>query len=249
MAWWFAVVESRHDLQNPTSRDKIRLLGELLGLGPTSEVLDLASGRGGPALVLAETYGCRITCVERADEFVAAASERARAAGLDSRIDVVQADAAAFPLEPSRYDAVLCLGASFVWGGLEPTVAALSPAARPGGSIVVGEPYWRTWPLPGSFAPEPGEEFVTLAETANRFQAGGLRLTGLIDSSRADWDQYESLHWLALGEWLEAHPDDPDAGPFRELGDRYRERYIEWTRELLGWAIFVGRRHADSASA
>ena len=53
MTWWHAVVESEHEIQNPTSADKIRLLGRRLGLGPDSHVLDLASGRGGPALVLA----------------------------------------------------------------------------------------------------------------------------------------------------------------------------------------------------
>ena len=30
MPWWFAVIESRHELQNPTSPEKIRLMGELL---------------------------------------------------------------------------------------------------------------------------------------------------------------------------------------------------------------------------
>jgi hypothetical protein len=53
MAWWFGVIEARHELQNPTSPDKILLLGERLGLGPDSHVLDLAAGRGGPALLLA----------------------------------------------------------------------------------------------------------------------------------------------------------------------------------------------------
>jgi hypothetical protein len=32
--WWFAVVEARHQLQNPTSPEKILLLGDRLGLGP-----------------------------------------------------------------------------------------------------------------------------------------------------------------------------------------------------------------------
>jgi hypothetical protein len=65
--WYFAVIEAEHELQNPTSPEKNRLLGTRLGLGPGSHVLDIGSGRGGPALVLAETFGCRTTCVEQAD--------------------------------------------------------------------------------------------------------------------------------------------------------------------------------------
>jgi SAM-dependent methyltransferase len=240
--WWFAVVEARHELQNPTSPEKLVLLCARLGLGPDSTVLDVAAGRGGPALVLARRFGCRITCVERADEFVAAARERVVAAGLERRIEVVHADAREFPLGSEHYDAVLCLGASFVWDGLGGTLDALAPAVRPGGFLAVGEPYWRAWPLPSEFQPDEGEKFVTLSETVARFEAAGPRLVTLIASSQDDWDAYESLHWLALDEWLREHADDPDAARFRRLGDEYRDRYLRWTRDLLGWAIFVGRR-------
>jgi SAM-dependent methyltransferase len=203
MAWWFAVVEAQHDIQNPTSAEKIRLLGERMHLGPGSHVLDVASGRGGPALVLAEAFGCRITCVEKADEFVDAARERVQTAGLQDLIEVIHADASDLPLDARRYDAALCLGATFVWGGLEPTVA--------------------------------------------RLESAGADLITLIDSSTDDWDRYETLHWLALDDWLREHPDHPDARSFEEMGRRLRSRYVTWHRDLLGWAILVGRAGATGA--
>jgi hypothetical protein len=66
--------------------------------------------------------------------------------------------------------------------------------------------------------------------------------SGLIDSSLDDWDRYETLHWLAAEEWLNEHPDDPDAEEIRTRTERDRERYLRWQRDLLGWAIIVGRR-------
>src|SRR5262249_35741028 len=122
MPWYHAVVESGHDLQNPTSREKILELGDRLGLGPASEVLDLGSGRAGPALVLAGAFGCRITCVERAEEFDDAARRRVRDAGLDTLIECVRADASAYPLETGSFDVVMCLGASFIWNGMARTL-------------------------------------------------------------------------------------------------------------------------------
>lgn len=241
MAWWWGVAEGKHELQNPTSAEKIRLLGQRLDLGPESHVLDVASGRGGPALLLAGEFGCRLTCVENSEEFLAAAERRSADAGLESLIELVRADALEFPLEPERYDAVLCLGASFIWGGLAATLAALSPTARRGGFVVSGEPYWRTWPLPEGFEPGDGEEFAPLRETVVRFRDAGLSLVTLIDSSLDDWDRYESLHWLAVEEWVHDHPEDPDAQHFAELSERFRERYLRWERDLLGWAIFVCR--------
>ena len=244
MAWWYAVVEARHDIQNPTSPEKIRLLGERLGLGAGAHILDVASGRGGPALLLAQMSGCRLTCIEKAEEFVEVAQQRVDAAGLQDRIELIHADANDVALEAGRYDAALCLGASFVWGGLEPTLAHLLPAVRPGGFVAVGEPYWRTWPLPDGFEPHSDETFTTLPETLARFESCGLNAVTMIASSGDDWDRYETLHWLALDDWLRAHPDDPDAASFEEMGRRRKSRYIEWERALLGWAIFVGRSPA-----
>jgi SAM-dependent methyltransferase len=242
MTWWFAVVEAKHELQNPTSAEKIRLLGQRLGLEPGSHVLDVAAGKGGPAVLLAREFGCRITCVERAPEFTAVARERIAAMGLAHLVEVVEGDARAFPLEPGHYDAALCLGASFVWGGLEGTLEALAPAVKPRGFVAVGEPYWRASPLPSGFDPDESEaSYATLAETIGRMESAGVSVVGTIAASEDDWDAYESLHWQALDEWLEANPDSLRAGEFRALGRSSRERYITWTRSLLGWAILIGR--------
>lgn len=239
--WWHAVVESEHELQNPTSADKIRLLGRRLGLGPESHVLDIASGRSGPALVLAQEYGCRVTCVERAPEFLASARERIREAELEDRIELVEADAATFEL--GSYDAALCLGATFVYGGLVPTLERLRAAAP---LLGVGEPYWRSWPLP----PEPEldsdertdeEDWLPLPETIERAESTGLRVVSFIASSADDWDRYESLHWQTLDRWLAANPGHPQAEEFRARGAAARERYLRWERAVMGWAIFVCR--------
>jgi SAM-dependent methyltransferase len=234
MVWFHAIAERDHEIQNPTSAEKLRLLGERLRLGPESDVLDIASGRGGPALILAETFGCRITCVERAPEFVKVARARIRASGLDDCIEVVEADAASVHLDPERYDAALCLGASFVWDGLAGTLAALSRAVHPDGYVAVGEPYWRSAP-----AGDDGG-YTTLAGTVERLEAGGLRFVSLIAASEDDWDRYESLHWQALEEWLAENPVHPDAERLRTEHLAHRTRYLHGNRSALGWAVFVG---------
>lgn len=241
MTWWYAVVEARHELQNPTSREKIRELGNRLDLASDSHVLDIASGKGGPALILAETFGCRLTCVERAPEFVAVARERTAAAGLEDRIEIVEADAATYEL--GRYDAALCLGASFAYGGLLPTLVRLRTVAP---LLAVGEPYWRNWPLPAA-TDQIGEErvdeqeWLPLPETIERAELASVRVVSLIASSEDDWDRYESLHWLALDEWLAANPEHAQADEFRARGAARRARYLAWERAVLGWAILVCR--------
>jgi hypothetical protein len=201
-------------------------------------VLDIAGGRCGPALVLASTFGCRITGVERAPEFVAATRERIEQAGLADLIEVVESDARELPLKAEAWDVVLCLGATFIWEGLDGTLAALVPATRSGGHVVVGEPYWRR-PVPNE-VDDLG--YVSLAETIERLENAQLTTVGLIAASRDDWDRYESLHWRAVEDWLEAHPKDPEAPDIRGEHEGHRRRYLETPRDLLGWAIFAGRK-------
>jgi len=239
MPWYYAVAERDHEIQNPTSAEKIALLGRYLRLGPETRVIDLACGKAGPATLLASTFGCRILGIERAPEFVEAARERVAAAGVGDLVEIVEADAHAVELEPGAWDAALCLGASFVWDDLPGTLAALTPAVRAGGHVVVGEPYWREWPLPRG-TDDLG--FVALRETVARVEAAGLALTGMIASSDDDWDHYESQHWRALEEWLAANPRDPDTPEIRDRYERARDDYLRFERELLGWAIFVARK-------
>jgi SAM-dependent methyltransferase len=240
---YYVVAERDHEIQNPTSEEKLILLGQRIGLGPGSRVLDVASGRGGPALLLARELGCTVRGIEIAPEFQAVAVERAASEGLSDRVTFELGDGAPAVLEPQSYDVAMCLGASFVWAGLTGMLDALEPAVRPGGHVVVGEPYWRKLPLPEDYE-ERDELFTTLDGTVAILESGGLRVVSVIDSSPDDWDRYETLHWRAVEEWLVANPADPDAAEVRSMHERAKRTYLRHGREYLGWAIFVAwKRH------
>jgi SAM-dependent methyltransferase len=217
MAWPWEVVERYHDIQNPTNPEKIRRLGDSLSLTSDSRVLDVACGKGGPALILAGTYGCRILGVEIRDAFAEEARARVAANGLQSLVEVQTADASELELEPEAWDAALCLGAGFVWGTIADAASALRPCVPLGGFVAIGEPFWREWPLPDSI---DAEAFVDLATTVTRLEQDGLVTTAIIAASADDWDHYESLHWRAIEGWLAEHPVHPDAEDIRAQHDR-----------------------------
>ena len=235
MTWSWEVAERDHQIQDPMSAEKIRLLGEYLRLDGSSRVLDLACGKAGPAIVLAEAFGCRIQGVELRLQFAGEARARIAERGLGELVSIETADAAAYHLEPETWDAALCLGAGFVWGHIGDAARALVPTVRPSGFVAIGEPFWQDEGV-------EADGFVDLAATVKRFQSSGLALTGLIAASEDDWDRYESLHWRALEEWLAANPEHRDADAIREQHLARRDDYIRSQRARLGWAIFVGRK-------
>jgi protein-L-isoaspartate O-methyltransferase len=236
---YFVVAEAAHEIQNPTSPENLLRLGRLLGLRPESRVLDIASGRGGPAVLLAGEHGCRWHGVELSPDFHAVAVERVATARLADRVTFELGDGAAATHEAESYDVALCLGASFVYGSLADTVDALAPAVRPGGYVVVGEPYWRRLPLLDDYE-DRQQPWTTLEGTVLVFETSGLPVVAVIASSEDDWDRYETLHWQTVEHWLAENSDDADAPEIRERHNAYKRTYLRHQREYLGWAIFVG---------
>jgi len=236
---YYVVAEAEHEIQNPTSEERLVLLGERLALGSGSRVLDIASGRGGPAILLAREFGCAVRGIEIAPEFHAAAVERATRAGVADRMSLELGDAAAAELESESYDAALCLGASFVFGSLADTVDALAPAVRRGGYVAVGEPFWRRLPLPEDFE-DRSDPWTTLDGTVLAFETSGLPVVSVIASSEDEWDRYETLHWRTVEQWLAANEGDPDSSEIRRRHEHSKWNYLRHQREYLGWAIFIG---------
>ena len=64
-----------------------------LGLGASSDVLEVASGSGGPALFMARETGCSVTGIELHRAGVAAATEAAGQRGLADRARFMVGDA------------------------------------------------------------------------------------------------------------------------------------------------------------
>src|SRR5262249_54152809 len=153
------------------------------------------------------TFEGSVEGVEISPDVHGIAVERAATGGLSHLVSFRLADASQESLEHEAYDAALCLGASFVYGGLAGTIAALEPAVRPGGHVVVGEPYWRRLPLPDDYE-ERRDPWTTLDGTVTIFETSGLPVVSVIASSEDDWDRYETLRWQSVERWLDENPDD-----------------------------------------
>jgi SAM-dependent methyltransferase len=82
-------------------------LGRALGLRPGMRMLDIGSGRGWPAIYLAEQTGCDAVMLDVPLEGLRVAARRARSKRLHRRVRAVRASASSMPFAPGSFDAIV----------------------------------------------------------------------------------------------------------------------------------------------
>jgi SAM-dependent methyltransferase len=82
------------------------VLASSAGLGPSTRVLDLGCGIGGPARFLAANFGCKVKGVDLSPGFIDAATYLTARCGLSDRVTFQVGNALHLPFEDAVFDAV-----------------------------------------------------------------------------------------------------------------------------------------------
>jgi ubiquinone/menaquinone biosynthesis C-methylase UbiE len=111
-------------------------LGELLGLDPGSQVLDVAAGRGTSGIFLAQRFGCTVVGVDYSAQNVALAAEAAALAGARDRVTFREEDAERLQaFGDGTFDAVVCECALCTFPDKPAAAQAMARVLRPGGRL------------------------------------------------------------------------------------------------------------------
>jgi SAM-dependent methyltransferase len=81
-------------------------LAAFAGLDPSTRVLDVGCGIGGPARYLATTFGCKVSGVDLSPSFIDAATYLTERCGLSDRVSFQVGDALHVPHDDSTFDVV-----------------------------------------------------------------------------------------------------------------------------------------------
>lgn len=248
---FYGITHADHVVCNPMGSARLDELVEILDLAPGARVWEAACGKGELLVRLASRFGIRGVGVDASPWEVRVARDRAAARVPGADLRIVEGDAAEQAVEPGSVDLAACLGASWIWGGHRGTLRALRAAARPGGLVLVGEPYWKREPDPAYLAAVglQAGEFSTLQGNVTIAAEEGLTLLYLMPSTDEDWDRYELLQVRAAERWVLANADDPDVSELLDRTRRGVDAYLRWGRETLGWSVYLFATAAQGRSA
>jgi cyclopropane fatty-acyl-phospholipid synthase-like methyltransferase len=209
-------------------------------------VLDIACGRGEFLIRLAELYHVVGVGIDISSYFLQEARTKAKRRVPDASLTFMQLDAKDYKQPDGLlFDLTSCIGATWIWNGYRGTLQALKDMTRSGGTIIVGEPYWLKTPS-SEYLEADNMKKETFADSHyDNVKTGellGLTCVYTIVSTQQDFDDYETLTWMAINDYAESNSADPDLHEILERMKHEKRVYLQWQRDTLGWALYVYRK-------
>lgn len=238
----FTIREAGHRILNPFTEEKLAALGRALRLSPETTMLDLASGKGEMLCTWARDHGINGVGVDISTAFTAAARARAAELGVTDLASFLHGDASGYVAD-EPVDVATCCGATWIGGGFAGTIDLLARSIRPGGMLLVGEPFWRLDPpdqktVEGCHALSK-DDFRALPDLVEQIHGLGWDVVEMVLADQDSWDRYVAAQWLSVRRWLDANPDDELADEMRDDMTKSQLNYSRYQREYLGWGVFA----------
>ena len=226
---------------NPFPAVKVEHILELLDLPSGGHVLDIGTGKAELLIRLIERYDVEALDIDVSSPFLQEAREQAALRVPPNRFALLEEDATAFSGTPESFDLASCLGACHVFGGLLGTLNKLAQSVRPGGYILIGEGYWKQEPDSAYLQAlhTTPDELMTHADTVGTGAALGLIPLYAAVCNDDEWDRYEWLHLHNIERYAREMPDDPDVPALLERIRAWRDSYLRWGRDTLGFGLYL----------
>jgi SAM-dependent methyltransferase len=236
-----SLAHAEHPIAAPVDEQRASQLLGRLRLPAGASALDLGCGQGAWLIRLAAVVsGVRLTGVDTSSWALGRAEEAADQLGCGDLIEWVHGDAASTPL--GVHDAVLCVGASHIFGGLDGTLSAVRERLEPGGQVVLGDGIWEQPPSQlamDALEAEPGD-FPDIAGLVRRIRQHGFEVEDGHISTLQEWDDYEWAWTGALVRWAIEQPEGTeDRAAALGAAREHRDAWLGGYRRHLGFATLV----------
>jgi len=171
-------------------------LANSAGLGPSTRVLDLGCGIGGPARYLAATFGCKVTGVDLSPGFIDAASYLTARCGLSDRVKFQVGDALHLPFEDAAFDTVFLQHVAMNIENRPALYAEVRRILTPGGRFVSYDLVLRDGDVvyPAPWARDASTSFLlSEGDTRTALEQAGLKVVLWRDDTETALDWFKAV--------------------------------------------------------
>jgi cyclopropane fatty-acyl-phospholipid synthase-like methyltransferase len=239
----------KHNLYlSPITSGTLENIGKVCGLTESSIVLDIACGKGGAALTLAEKFKCTVTGIESRAEFAEEVHRRAVFEDLDHFVNVIDSGPQDLPFDDFYFDLALSLGHVRPFNTLK-MLLELSRVVRDGGWIALSEMVWKSGNS-GSATPAVREwvsgftsgRVMGLDERVEELSGAGFQVESAELEADKSWEDFYTPQAQAILENRHEFTGSSEAQSKLDQWQNELELYhTAGGKESLGYACFILR--------
>ncbi|MCF6139227.1 SAM-dependent methyltransferase [Pseudalkalibacillus berkeleyi] len=236
------IAHQNHQICNPVSQEKLLKVLERIPFKKDAEVLDIGAGKCGILIDIIEKHELFGTAIEIEEAFIKEAREIAWPRIDTGRLTILNDDAKKVIHQyDEAFDVAICIGATHAIGDYQSTLEQMYAAVKPGGSILVGEGYWKKTPH-AAYLDALGAKEEELYTHAGNIQVGedlGLVPMWASVTNEDEWDAYEWLYSSSIEKYCLENEDDSDVDWMSDRISKWRNTYLRWGRDTLGFGLYL----------
>lgn len=229
---------------NPISSRKADQIISVLDLSTDDHVLDVGCGTGEMLIRIIENASTTGHGIDIDPKSISAA--QANAAGrISQECEFRVADIRDESLEEESFSLAMCIGATHAFDAgrhaYPATIEQLSRLVRPGGSLLIGEGYWKQPPEDEylKLIGDPVGIYRSHQENITLGEQHGLITLYAIVSSEDEWDHFEWSHAIRIERQAAAAQDDPETTAKLQRSREWRRGYLRWGRSTMGFGFYL----------
>lgn len=228
---------------NPVGLSHLQEYVSQLMLPETSTVLDIGCGRGYLLSLILSQYEAQGIGVDNSSFAIAEAASAMRDLLANGRLILLEKTFDPAEYADSSFDLVVCIGSCHAIESLRATLQTAKRLLRPKGMLLVGEGYWRRTPSRDylDFLKMSADEQLDHQGNRATGASEGFQLVRSSECSQEEWDTYEEQYSRNVEEFVRVNGLDPDAEAMLERIRPWREAYLRWGRETLGFGLYLFR--------
>lgn len=238
-----SIAHGRLPVWNPLAVSHLQRYVSRLTLPENSTVLDIGCGRGHVLNLILSQHQVRGLGVDSSPYATAAAARDMEAFVATGRLVLIERAFDAREYDAAAFGLIVCIGSTHAVGDFRETLRVAKRLLSPNGLLLVGEGYWKQTPSADYlvFLKMSSDEHSTHQVTQSIGLDEGFDLVSCSECSQSEWDDYEDQYARNIEEFVRENENDPDAEAMLQRIRPWREAYLRWGRDTLGFGLYLFR--------